>query len=207
MDEVGQRSHPLLLMNQLLQELRDATSDLHRQLDRLIPESSPAADLSAYQDYLLRFRRGVAASWPMLDWNLLDALDLPEAGLRKNRYHRLGTDLGNLGLPHPPLADEASSDAATSVGCLYVLEGSIHGSGVILSDLRSHGTAIPEDSLGFLGGFGDDTPRMWSSFVSWLRSLETSPGFTSGACEAARATFSHFIHFFDQTRWNPANPT
>ena len=182
-------------MNNLLQELRSATSILHRELDGLVPD--PASGRAAYGDYLSRFHDGLTASWPMLDWGKLDGMSLPEAAQRKQRYHSLGMDLDRLGIPHDALPDHNGAAAATSTGCLYVLEGSIHGGQVLLAGLAGCGD-LPDDCLSFLRGFGDDNRRMWSSFTGWLTSPDTTPEFIAAARDAAMRTFTHFIHSFGQ---------
>jgi len=182
-------------MNNLLQELRSATSSLHRELDGIVPD--PSAGSAAYGDYLFRFHSGVTASWPMLDWQKLDNLALPDAAARKQRYHALGEDLNRLGIPHPPLQDHTEAQAGTAAGCLYVLEGSIHGGQILLARMAGR-TDLPENVFSFLRGFGDENGRMWASFTGWLGHLDTTPEFIAAAREAAMQTFSHFIKSFGQ---------
>jgi heme oxygenase len=182
-------------MNDLLQELRSATSDIHRELDQIVPD--PSVGPAAYGDYLSRFHQGVAAAWPMLDWNCLGKQALPEATLRKQRYRSLGRDLDLLGIPHEYLLDCAGAETATFTGCLYVLEGSIHGGQILLEKLAGR-MDIPDEALSFLKGFGGDNRQMWSSFKKWLTELETTPEFIVQAREAAARTFSLFIKSFGQ---------
>ncbi len=182
-------------MNDLLQELRNATSALHRELDGLVPD--PAADPAAYAAYLSRFHDGVAASWPMLDWGTLGTFALPDAPRRKQRYHALESDLERLAVPYGKIRDGTGAGAAASTGCLYVLEGSIHGGRILLGRLSGQAD-LPDDSLSFLRGFGDENSRMWASFMEWLSSIDTTPGFITEAREAAMRTFQHFINSFRQ---------
>ncbi|MBX3741122.1 MAG: biliverdin-producing heme oxygenase [Akkermansiaceae bacterium] len=182
-------------MNNLLPELRSATSALHRELDGLVPD--PTSDTAAYGGYLSRFHDGLAAAWPMLDWEKLNQLALPDAALRKQRYHSLGMDLDRLGIPHAELTDHTAAGAGTATGCLYVLEGSIHGGGILLAKLAGRGD-LPDDSLSFLRGFGDENSPMWSSFTGWLSRIDTTPEFLVAAREAAMRTFACFIHSFGQ---------
>ncbi|WAC20413.1 biliverdin-producing heme oxygenase [Luteolibacter sp. SL250] len=182
-------------MNNLLPELRSATSALHRELDGLVPD--PAADPAAYGAYLSHFHDGVAASWKMLDWGTLGALALPELSRRKQRYHALESDLERLAILHAKLRDHTGAGAAASTGCLYVLEGSIHGGRILLGKLSGH-PDLPDDSLSFLTGFGDENGRMWASFMEWINHIDTTPGFIAEAREAAMRTFQHFINSFRQ---------
>lgn len=182
-------------MNNLLQELRSATSALHRELDEIVPD--PVSDPAAYRDYLSRFHRGVATSWPMLGWEKLVEMGLPEAPRRKRRYHSLEDDLDRLGIPHVKLRDSVGAEAAVATGCLYVLEGSIHGGRILLEKLSARAD-MPSDSLAFLGGFGDENSRMWASFTGWLTSLEAAPEFIAEARQGAMRTFRHFINSFGQ---------
>lgn len=182
-------------MNNLLQELRDATRLLHRELDQLV--SDPGSSKASYSDYLRRFHAGLCAAWPMLDWESFESMALPAADRRKQRYHTLVDDLKQLGLQPPPLVDGSQGTGPASVGCLYVLEGSIHGGQILLARLKNV-SDIPSNSLRFLEGFGDDNGSMWASFTQWLSHLEASQKFSAEAGEAAAQTFNHFISSFGQ---------
>lgn len=191
-------------MNTLLQELRDATREIHDQVDRLVSVNPPSVSVSSYADYLARFHDGLSESWAMLNWSALRELGLPDAEARKRRYASLVHDLSSLGCDADDFADEMNAGPATSVGCLYVLEGSVHGGQILLSALRKNAPHVADESVRFLTGFGSENSTLWRSFMSWLQSLDANPEFVADARKAAIRTFECFLVSLDLQRWqNP----
>lgn len=137
----------------------------------------------------------------MVDWDRLDLLGLPDAALRRRRYDSIAEDLQLLGHKVSGLSLSQVSEASTTAGCLYVLEGSIHGGRFLLNQIEASGLDIPAGATEFLRGFGEDNGRMWNSFVQWLGSLETSPTFINEAEAAAIRSFEGFIHSFEHPQW------
>ena len=82
------------------------------------------------------------------------------------------------------------------MGCLYVLEGSVHGGRHLLAALEANTGPVPESESAFFRGFGERTISSWREFVSWLDFLNPSAGFTSAAEAAAMRAFGHFINAF-----------
>ncbi|MCW1921193.1 biliverdin-producing heme oxygenase [Luteolibacter arcticus] len=181
----------------LLQALRKATQSSHQRLEGQISKEEVTASIDAYALYLRQFHQGLAACWLQLDWHLLAEWGLPELSARQARYHALTDDLHALGHPVPPLERGLRSERAPSVvGCLYVLEGSIHGGAILLSELETKAGPLPADTCRFLSGFHDQNRYYWKDFVSWLESLETGDDFLEAASTSAREAFEHFIAAF-----------
>ena len=182
----------------LLQALRNATHASHQQLDRQISTEEVTASRESYARYLERFSEGLAACWPQLDWELLARLGLPALPARQARYHALISDLDALGHPSHPLEAHSAPglQPATTVGCLYVLEGSIHGGAILLAELERATGPLPANACGFMRGFGDQNRQFWKDFVSWLESLDAGDEFLESASTAAVGTFEHFIAAF-----------
>lgn len=186
-------------MANLLQELRNATRDQHEEIDLLVTRRFRPESPSFQKEYLARFHEGLSRCWPMLDWEKLVRLGLPGAARRKERYLALDRDVESLGIRPSRREDHHDSAASVSVGCLYVLEGSIHGGRMLApAILRQH----PEgDGLEFLNGFGPDNPAMWRAFIDWLQSLDADGFFISDASAAASAAFRHIMASFDPDQW------
>ncbi|RYD67201.1 MAG: hypothetical protein EOP83_03290 [Verrucomicrobiaceae bacterium] len=181
----------------LLQALRNATQASHQQLDRQISQEESTASRQSYARYLERFHRGLAACWPKLDWALLAKLELPELPARQARYHALTADLQALGHPVPKLEMGIEGEqAASTVGSLYVLEGSIHGGAILLSELEKNAGPQPANTSGFMRGFGDQNRSYWKDFTSWLESLDTGEDFQKLASASAVEAFERFTTAF-----------
>jgi len=181
----------------LLQALRNATRASHERLDRQISGEDVTANAEAYARYLARFHDGLAACWPQLDWGHFSRLGLPQSAEREARYHALTSDLRALGRPVSALGTvEEPEDPAAGIGCLYVLEGSIHGGTVLLAELEQKAGPLGADVTGFLRGFGDNNRSHWKDFVSWLESLDAAEGFLEAASTSAAAAFGNFIASF-----------
>lgn len=180
-----------------LQALRNATQASHQQLDRQISQEEVTASGESYARYLERFYQGLAACWRQLDWTLLAKLDLPELPARQARYHALISDLHALGHPVQRLETGlGSGQAASTVGSLYVLEGSIHGGAIMLSELEKNAGPLPANIRGFMHGFGDQNRPYWKSFTSWLESLDAGDDFQKVASASAVETFERFATAF-----------
>jgi heme oxygenase len=179
----------------LLQALRNATHASHQRLDRQISTEEITASRETYARYLERFHEGLRACWPQLDWELLARLGLPELPARQARYHALAADLHALGRPVTLLGvgSALGVQPATTIGCIYVLEGSIHGGAILLAELERTTGPLPADACGFIRGFGDQNRQFWKDFVSWLESLDSGDEFLGFASTAAVATFDRFI--------------
>ncbi|MEK7952211.1 biliverdin-producing heme oxygenase [Luteolibacter soli] len=181
----------------LLQALRNATQASHQQLDRQISTGEVTASRDSYARYLERFYQGLAACWPQLDWALLASLGLPQLAARQARYHSLTADLHALGHPVPRLEmRHESHQAASAVGFLYVLEGSIHGGAILLSELERNAGPLPADTCRFMRGFGDQNRSHWKDFASWLEGLDTGDDFVKPATAAAVEAFERFATAF-----------
>ena len=191
----------------LLQALRNATQASHQKLDRQISTEQVTASRESYARYLGRFYEGLGACWPQLDWELLARLGLPELQARQARYHALTTDLHALGLPVPRLGMRSTSrvQPASTIGCLYVVEGSIHGGAILLAELEQTTGPLPANASGFMRGFGDQNRQFWKHFVSWLESFDAGDEFLESASTAAASTFEQFIAAFSAPSPTPVS--
>lgn len=183
----------------LLQLLRDHTRDIHSRLDTSVRVGEATGSLKGYADYLDTFYRGLLASMERIDWSRAENLGLPHAERRRGRYDSLTEDLRKLGEEVPPLPAQpaaGTSDAATA-GCLYVLEGSVHGGRQLLKMLEANAGPVAHDASRFFRAFGEETPEMWRHFTGWLDNLPNDGGFESEAVDAAVWCFRQFVSAFE----------
>ena len=180
----------------LINLLRSATGELHKRLD-----SSPWVEVATtsregYADYLQRFQSGFLKCELQVDWHAMEQLRIPDGGMRRGRYERLANDLVALGRPKRGKRDPDGAGSATpgsSVGSLYVLEGSIHGGKHMLAALEKKVGEISEEESGFFRGFGERTAGSWREFVNWLDHLAFDENFEKEATAAAVRSFEYFI--------------
>lgn len=98
----------------------------------------------------------------------------------------------------PVCADMPETGSKAHVlGCMYVMEGSTHGSQFIAKRLREH-FGLHEGGLAFYEGYGKDTMPQWKLFKAYLDS-EVAQGQDGDAVVAAAAkTFEALHRWMDQ---------
>jgi heme oxygenase (biliverdin-IX-beta and delta-forming) len=88
--------------------------------------------------------------------------------LKKDLLHFGHTEDSLTGLERcndlPPLQTKAQI-----LGCMYVMEGSTHGSQMIAKKLRQQ-LHLGDEGLSFYEGYGQDTMAQWKAFKSYLDS-------------------------------------
>lgn len=117
---------------------------------------------------------------------------VPDYNLRR-KSHRIVQDITVLGFQPPDrlaAALPAIADAASALGCFYVLEGSVLGGAVIKKIIQSKCPQVPEEAFSFLAGYGD-TMELWQSFLAHLNTLLQSDGLPK-AITAANDCFTQF---------------
>ena len=179
----------------LAQRLRTATRVAHLEAERALDLDARLVDRHAYAALLatlhpfhagVEARLGRVAGWAELD----PAVDLAA----RKRASLLVRDLDALG-PRTPsarggrLPEPESLSAA--LGCLYVLEGSLLGGGVIARRARDRLGDVP---VAFFSGSGRRVGADWHSFQRTLDSFGRSHGEAACATAVAAAhdTFAAF---------------
>ena len=181
----------------LLNRLRAATREIHRTLDDSPLAREATFSMDGYIRYSEKFHQGLARSFSALDWETLARLGLPDLEKRRARYQNLGSDLEAIGHPPDPLPGPTGSPSAgRGTGCLYVLEGSVHGGRHLLSALEKNIGPVSDTQTRFMRGFGESTGAMWQSFASWLDTIPASPDFLADAEKSAVRTFDNFVDAF-----------
>ncbi|HBO7423949.1 MULTISPECIES: biliverdin-producing heme oxygenase [Pseudomonas aeruginosa group] len=179
-----------------LAALRDATRDLHAELDRRSPLGAEDLDQRDYLEHagrilgwlepLERAFRDNRGGWPAT----LGA----EARLVKSAW--LESDLLAGGLSHaevqalPRCADlPVATRAAQVFGVAYVMEGATLGGAYLYKRLAPRLPGLP---LQWLQGYGQATGPRWQDFLEQLARQVVSPESIGLAQDAARATFVSF---------------
>lgn len=173
----------------LLSQLRDATRDAHEALDTGLDIQALSSSRDAYFDYLRAFRSGLAATCAGIDWEQVALAGLPNLDERKARYRSIFADLGEQ---VPSGLFMGQSSLAASIGALYVLEGSIHGGGQILTYLQN----VDDLPLSFLKAFGARNAEVWRNFLSWMTGLDCDAKSREEACASANGAFAKFQESF-----------
>jgi heme oxygenase len=194
---------------ELLVTLRGATASLHAQVEALPAMVRLMSEAVGPSDYL-HYLAGLGRVYGALEPPLLAALDRALAGrpeLRPPIVPKLAAireDLAALGLPDPsPQGGMAPDDLGTTVGGLYVLEGTTLGGQVIARHLNRRLEADVGQVLAqarFLGFYGERTSAHWKAFAGSLDGLVDlglvrPESAVAGACE----TFERVLAIFSES--------
>lgn len=181
----------------VLDALRDATRDLHRQLDGALAIATKPPERPIY----LRHVAALLGWFAPLEAALRGAVWPPgleaEARLRKSDWMVAdlvagGFDSDAVGaLPRAARLPSIDSPARR-LGVLYVMEGSTLGGQVLVRRLAAHLEGWP---LATLAGYGRATGRMWRIFVATIERVGRSPGFTEAAAGGAVEAFRTLLEW------------
>ena len=158
----------------VLQELREATAENHRGLERRLPFTSSELDIHLYKRLIRAYYGFYVSLEHQLDcanWAQLAGEDRHKAGALRNDLRALGMtdiEIETLGLCSelPPLNTHAQV-----MGALYVIEGATLG-GQILRRIAHDKLAVGEGTGGdFLDVYGSATGRMWKAYLAELSQI------------------------------------
>lgn len=174
--------------------LRDATNELHRELDTIVGVFSSRSEYASFLQGTFRHRAPVEAA-------LLEAVAGPSPWRPRKLLPELTADLADLGLPLPTAAPlHLSNDIAAQLGAAYVLEGSALGARVLVKGV---------ENLGFGADFGArylsaqaGSLDQWRAVLVALEGLERQAW--DAAAQSARAVFFHAIQAFTSEELAPA---
>jgi heme oxygenase len=158
----------------LLEQLRCATRDLHRQTERALDLRRACASRASYQDLLLQ----LLGFYEPLEAQLFSRPGfLLQSGLdfeARRKAQLLHADLAVLGrLRTEPqrcgFVPRVDSDAFL-LGAWYVVEGATLGGRIIAAQLRHHLALTATTGAGFFDCYGDQRQRRWSEYCAFLSS-------------------------------------
>jgi heme oxygenase len=167
--------------------LSAAVAELHERVDRAMS----LENMTTIDDYRRHLRCHAQVVLPLE--RALESHrhvnDIPDIAHRW-RSNALAEDLRTLGEPHSKYLDTPIGGSRAAIaGAMYVLEGSRLGAKVLLRQLGTRGGQdLPIEFFSH-----GATERLWSSFVSWLNSVDWSPAEISEMCETARAVFQTYL--------------
>jgi heme oxygenase len=153
-----------------LAHLRTITRPSHDAIEGALGLLDEGLTLGAYVNALSRLY-GFWRGWqPQIAFLLQDE----DFTAPRRRLHLLAADLSALGvsagrldaLPSCPLVE--LRDGIEGLGSLYVLEGSTLGGKVIARNVARRLGDAGGESSSYFRGYGDNTSRMWRSFLARL---------------------------------------
>lgn len=178
-----------------IEKLRSETKHIHQALEKvMIPAIKQADTPEAYAKILNVFYGYFKAIENLLDVQLDEKL-VPAYGQRRKADIIL-EDLNamNLNGSLPPLATDLPqiSSVHQALGAMYVLEGSTLGGQVITKMLKQNLNLTDTACLKFFSGYGDETQKMWASFMEALDKQAQEESLQGEMVEAAINTFAKF---------------
>ena len=182
-------AQPLRGGGSLLEKLRSATAEQHRQLEETVEITRRVSDRESYRQLLEKFYGFYAPIERQLVGTAAAKYEVMRGRFNKSRW--LAQDLAQLGVSDvaqlPQLCALPPVDTPARVlGTMYVLEGSTLGGRHITALLNAGRAAdLPKR---FFSSYGSEVGSMWRSFCAALDEL-TDPADHGTAAENACATF------------------
>lgn len=174
--------------------LRSTSWPHHQRLEKRLDVKQRFSDAAAYRAHL-ELMWGFCVVLEAQVAPLLYPTPLDDFPLRQ-KPPLLERDLEYLGMAPQtiqrlPRCDSLphSTDAASAFGCLYVLEGATLGGRTLAPLVLDRLRLTDRRGASFLASYGDDTPRMWQSFILALEVACSTPAAQERAAAAASATF------------------
>jgi heme oxygenase (biliverdin-IX-beta and delta-forming) len=186
-----------------IERLRSETKSIHQALEKaMIPGIRNAKTPEAYGAILKTFYGYFKAIENLLDKQLTDKI-VPAYDQRR-KAHIIIEDLKaiNQNGALPPLATELPeiSNAYQALGAMYVLEGSTLGGQVITKMLMQNLNLTDSAWIRFFSGYGDDTQKMWGSFIGVLNQYSQDETRHDEMIEAAINTFAQFKTWIEKNQ-------
>lgn len=180
--------------------LREATSELHRQLEEQLNLLDPALTQDGYRMLLERFYgyyepfekrlAAAVAQMPPLSFAIV------------NRAELLARDLAALGISSTtlvklPLCTELPriTTLAEVAGCLYVIEGASLGGQVITRTLKRQLGIHERNGGSFFTGEGSLTASRWKRVLEWIAQVDRMTSYGDSLVLAACETFRTFARW------------
>ncbi|MDJ0276172.1 biliverdin-producing heme oxygenase [Sphingomonas sp. 2R-10] len=174
------------------QRLKAATAAIHDRLDARIMALDPFASRERYVRFLRAQQAFHDALAPLYAAPLLrvELPDLPE----RDRSAAIAADLAAIGLPPPAVPDAPPVDPvdmSTSLGWLYVAEGSSLGAAFLLKAAQRIGLDADHGAR-HLAGHPDGRAAHWRRFTARIDAIDMTEAEEERMFAAARAAFARF---------------
>ncbi len=179
------------------QRLKAATATIHDTLDQRIMALDPFSSPQRYVRFLRAQQAFHAALAPLYAAPQLRALipDLTE----RDRSAAIAADLADLNVPPPPVAEVAAVepvDLSTSLGWLYVAEGSSLGAAFLLKAAQRIGLTVDHGAR-HLAGHPEGRAAHWRRFTAQIDAAQMTPEEEDRMIAAARDAFACFRSLAD----------
>ncbi len=178
--------------------LKAATAAIHDRLDQRIMALDPFASRDRYVRFVRAQQAFHGAIAPLYAAPALQAL-IPDLTTRE-RTAAIAADIADLRLPIPPVADGppvAHVDMPTSLGWLYVAEGSALGAAFLLKAAQRIGLDATHGAR-HLAGHADGRAVHWRAFTARIDEAAMSAPEEERMIDAARAAFARFRDVTEQ---------
>jgi len=175
--------------------IKEATMPAHQKLEKEVilklkairSDEDYAALLKNFNDYFNALENAIS---PYITHEVLS-----DYSQRRNSAY-IKQDIAELG--GDPAAAESIEvpeikDALDAMAALYVMEGSIMGGKIIVQMLAK---ANITKGVSFFTGYGEDTGRMWGTFIQALDKTGTNENDENRAIRIANDTFNCFAKVF-----------
>jgi len=122
---------------------------------------------------------------------------------KRQRAHVLKKDIENRnkGVFTAPSNQEASLPVIDSIwkatGALYVIEGSTLGGKFICQSLAQEGLD-PSNGAAYFSGYGEETGRMWKSFLQFMNEVATTEAQEQEVITSAENVFSTLYNWLNK---------
>ena len=185
------------------ERLRAETAEHHQAIENAKRFSRLGSDDFTQAEYIQILEKFYGFYQPLEEAyrqhpEVIDALDYE----RRFKLPLLRNDLLHLGHTDESLAQvERCTDLpplqtkAQVLGCMYVMEGSTHGSQMIAKRLRQQ-LNLQDEGLSFYDGYGKETMSQWKAFKAYLDSALEQEG--DAIVSNASQTFNALHRWMDR---------
>lgn len=181
--------------DRFLQQLRTATTPMHKQLEsgklsvNLVKDNVSVSDYTAYlhrmKDIVQFYEEEI---FPLVQ-DVIPAVDT------RRKLHMINTDLAALNknnqqYHHTYIPFAESTDLAFALGYMYVMEGSTLGGRVILKHIHSKLNIDASNGGMFFTGYKEETGSRWKEFLDILCTYAVEEEQEAGVIEGAKHAFN-----------------
>ena len=175
-------------------KLRQHTADLHDNIDKSIMEKDPFASVDNYVQFLslqYHFLKDIAALYEHseLSEHIDDLVARRRLSLLEQDFIDLRRKLPTITLN--PLVDN-TTDLATALGWLYVVEGSKVGAAMLGKQVQVRLQYNGDFAARYLAGPGAGRGSAWRHLVQLIDNIELSDKQEQALINGARQAFSRF---------------
>ncbi len=180
----------------LLDILRGATADLYEDFRSSVMTNNAFVTRDHYVKHLYDFHQTISTLMEKICWPLLEEEGLSHTTERLARCRKIRKDLESLGNAGPEKRLNQDEDKcaelclATSIGYVYVVEGSVHLGRDMAAAFIAADIGITKEQTTFLRGYGKQTYKMWRDILIWLDRYECSDAMKLKARDEAISAFA-----------------